>query len=144
MDGFEGAFADQHLAVWFGSSVSAGPEATGTAESVRALLVNHTGPCGDFGGNPTPDACRIDAPLRVLGGAFSQIFSLAEVASGSEAGFVTVLAPAGSAAEARAIVTTASAKFSGDGDAHKVDVSLPTLGRRVSLSADGSWAAHKL
>ena len=143
MDGFEGAFADQQLAVWFGSSVSSGAEATEAAESERALLVNHTGPCGGRG-NPTPDACRIDAPLRVPGGAFSQIFSLTEVASGSEAGFVTVLAPAGSAAEAQAIVSTASAKFSGDDGAHKVDVSLPALGRRVSLSADGSWAVHKL
>ena len=99
---------------------------------------------GRDAGNPTPDACRVDSPERRAGGGFSQLYSLAEVPSGSAVGFVTVLAPAGTPAEAEAIVATASAKFSGAGGAQRVEVKLPALGRRVLLSADGSWTAGKL
>lgn len=137
--GFEGTFDDQQLAVWFGgSSVST----SGGLESGGRLTVNHTGPCGGArGANPTPDACRVDAPNPVPGGSFSQVFSLAEVPSGSSAGFVTVLAPAGTVEEAREIVSTVSAKFA---DPTQVEVSLPTLGKRVRLSAAGAWMAEKM
>ena len=115
VSGFEGTFADQKLAVWFGSSA-------------EKLTVNFTGPCGGCTsrgcGNPSPDACRVDSPDRLngggfsqagAGGGFSQLFSMAEAPSGSSTGFVTVLAPAGTDNHAQKIVETATAKFAADG-----------------------------
>ena len=65
-----------------------------------ALEVGSTGPCGG-GASPSPDACRVDAPrlnpAAQSAGAFSQVFSFAEIPSGTAAGFVSVLAPVGAA-----------------------------------------------
>ena len=127
--GFEGTDVDQQLAVWFASSAS-------------GLEVGSTGPCGG-GANPSPDACRVDAPqlnpAAQSAGAFSQVFSFAEIPSGAAAGFVSVLAPVGGATEARRIAQ-ATAKFSADGASVVVEL----LGKKVSIQADGEWTASAL
>ena len=164
VSGFEGTFADQQLALWFHSSLP------GSESSNNTLVLNFTGPCG--GANPTPDACRcvivqrdyssivyreqlrhfgsepfhagasrVDAPYPVPGGSSSQVYSLAEVQSGSAVGFVSVLAPVGTSVEALALLSSTSARFFGAG---RVEVSLPSLMKRVSLFANGSWATHEL
>ena len=67
---------------------------------------------------------------------------MAEVASGAGQGFVTVLAPASSAAHADSLAASISAEFT---SASAVEVSIGWDGgshrnTRVSISSDGAWS----